>query len=68
MPSGVRTRGGDFIDLGLSTFPRDGSRHGGPVKRGQKKQLKMGGRRAVGVRPLLTLDTENEAGGEFISR
>lgn len=38
----------------LSVLPRNGSQHGRPVKRRQKKRLKMRGRSVVAVRPPST--------------
>lgn len=48
----------------LSTLPRIGSQHGGPVKRRQKEMVEdwRGGVRSVWDPPLL--DTENEAEGD----
>lgn len=45
-------------------LPRNGSWQGGPVKRRQKKQLKMRGRSVVAARSSSLLDTE--AGGESL--
>lgn len=67
MPSGVVfAPQGLTLWTRLSVFLHNGSPYGGPVKRRQKKRLKMRGRSVVGVRPPPLYWTLYAAREEFL--